>query len=130
MKKKAKKPEGFPKRVSEGNAEVTIYWQANPSRRLNPKTGKRELTGKVFDEYLLAYYQGTREVVDKKTGQPKQLPKLVREKFGHLKKSRSQGARGGQQTRQPPGRGAQAHQPRSPGLRWSHPGASRVHSDF
>ena len=40
---------------------MTIYWQANPSRRLNPKAGKWEGTGKVFDEYLLAYYQGSVE---------------------------------------------------------------------
>jgi hypothetical protein len=70
MKMKAKKPARksaeFPKRLKEGHAEVTIYWQRNPSRRLNPVTGKREATGKVFDEYVLAYYQGTRRVVDKK----------------------------------------------------------------
>ena len=87
MTTKAKKPSGFPKKISEGNAEVTIYWLPNPSRRLNPETGKRELTGKVFDSYVLTYYQGTRTVVDKATGLAKQLPKLVREKFADLKKA-------------------------------------------
>lgn len=84
MKTNVNKPEGFPKEVKEGSAKATIYWQPNPSRRLNPETGKRERTGKVFDEYLLIYYQGTRQVVDKKTGQTKALPKPVRQKFGNL----------------------------------------------
>jgi integrase len=88
MKMKAKKPARksaeFPKRLKEGNAEVAIYRQRNPSRRLNPVTGKREVTGKVFDEYVLAYYQGTRRVVDKKTGAFKTLPKFIRRKFGKL----------------------------------------------
>lgn len=79
---KAKRPEGFPKQVKEGNAKVTIYWQPNPSRSVNPETGKRERTGKVFDSYILAYYQGTKTVTDRKTGQPREVPKLVREKFG------------------------------------------------
>ena len=60
MKTKAKrpvtKPDGFPKRLKEGNAEVTIYLQSNPSRIRNPETGSWERTGKVFDEYVLAYY--------------------------------------------------------------------------
>ena len=60
MKTKAKrpvtKPDGFPKRLKEGNAEVTIYHQANPSRIRNSATGAWEHTGKVFDEYVLAYY--------------------------------------------------------------------------
>jgi integrase len=43
-----------------------------------------EATGKVFDEYVLAYYQGTRQAVDKRSGQPKILPKFVRHKFGNL----------------------------------------------
>lgn len=88
MKTKVKTPvrnlDGFPKRLKEGSAEVTIYRQSNPSRRLNPDTGKWEGTGKVFDEFVLAYYQGTRQVVDKKTGQQKILPKFVRQKFGSL----------------------------------------------
>jgi hypothetical protein len=50
-------PAGFPEGIKEGNAEVTLYWQANPSRRLNPDSGNWEPTGKVFDEYVLAYYQ-------------------------------------------------------------------------
>jgi integrase len=88
MTTKSRKPTGkpeFPKRFKEGSAEVTIYRQRNPSRRRNPETGAWELTGKVFDEYVLAYYQGTRETIDKKTGKTVQLPKLVREKFGNLK---------------------------------------------
>ena len=52
MKTNAKKPAEFPKRLKEGNAEVTIYKQSNPSRRLNTDTGKWEATGKVFDEAL------------------------------------------------------------------------------
>ncbi len=88
MKMKAKNParktDEFPKRLKEGNAEVTIYRQRNPSRRLNPDTGKWEVTGKVFDEYVLAYYQGTRRVADKKTGELKTLPKFIRQKFGKL----------------------------------------------
>jgi integrase len=88
MKTKAKKPfakpAGFPKRLKEGNAEVTIYHQSNPSRVRNPDSGTWEHTGKVFDEYVLAYYQGTRQVIDKKTGQPKTLPKFIRRKFGSL----------------------------------------------
>src|SRR5689334_22326353 len=84
MKTKARKPEGFPKEIKEGSAKVTIYWQANPTRRFNPHTGKREATGKVFAEYVLAYYQGSRETVDKKSGKPKSLPRLVRQKFGDL----------------------------------------------
>ncbi len=88
MKTHAKSPgrksNEFPKRLKEGNAEVTIYRQQNPSRRRNPASGQWELTGKVFDEYVLAYYQGTRQVVDKTSGQIKTLPKLVRQKFGSL----------------------------------------------
>lgn len=85
-RKSPEKPE-FPKHIKEGSAEVTIYKQRNPSRRRNAETGKWELTGKVFEEYVLAYYQGTRDGVDKKTGKPIQLPKLVREKFGSLQKA-------------------------------------------
>ena len=107
MKTTAPKSE-FPKVLKEGHAQVTIYKQANPTRRFNPETGKREPTGKVFDEYVLAYYHGSEAVVDKKTcppvldeatGQPKQdangklvldlakgtrkqVPKFVRLKFG------------------------------------------------
>ena len=81
MKTDAKKPAEFPKRLKEGNAEVTIYKQANPSRRLNSDTGQWEATGKVFDEFVLAYYQGVRQVTDEKTGRVKTLPKLVRQKF-------------------------------------------------
>src|SRR5580658_5938299 len=88
MKTKAKepgrKPEGFPKRLKEGNAGVTIYRQQNTSRRRNPTTGEWKATGKVFDEFVLAYYQGTRQVADKRTGQLKTLPKLVRRKFSNL----------------------------------------------
>jgi integrase len=83
-KKPVRKPDGFPKRLKEGNAEVTIYWQPNASRRRNPDTGEWEATGKVFDEFVLAYYQGTRQVADKKTGQLKTLPKFIRRKFGNL----------------------------------------------
>src|ERR1043165_7237175 len=90
-RKPPEKPE-FPKRIKEGSAEVTIYRQRNPSRRRNPETGAWELTGKVFDEYVLAYYQGTRGAIDKKTGKPVQLPKLVREKFGSLKDAEPQAA--------------------------------------
>lgn len=82
MKAKARKVEEFPKRLKEGNAEVTIYRQSNPSRRRNPESGAWELTGGVFDEFVLAYYQGTRQVPDPKTGGVKMLPKLVRKKFG------------------------------------------------
>ena len=64
MKTKAKKPAGFPKKLREGNAEVTIYWQPNHSKRRNDQTEEWERTGKVFDEFVLAYYQGTRSVVD------------------------------------------------------------------
>jgi integrase len=87
MKTNAKKPAEFPKRLKEGNAEVTIYRQSNPSRRLNTDTGQWEATGKVFDEFVLAYYQGVRQVADAKTGQVKTLPKLVRQKFGELAKA-------------------------------------------
>jgi integrase len=83
-KKTARKPDGFPKRLKEGNAEVTIYWQPNHSKRWNDQTKKWERTGKVFDEFVLAYYQGTSQVVNKKTGQLKTLPKFVRQKFGDL----------------------------------------------
>ncbi len=55
MRTKAKRPEGFPKEIKEGNAKVTIYWQPNPSRRKNPDTGKWERTGQVFDSCILAY---------------------------------------------------------------------------
>jgi integrase len=84
MKTNATKPAGFPKRLKEGNAVVTIYRQSNPSRRLNTDTGKWEATGNVFDEFVLAYYQGVRQVADDNTGQTKALPKLVRQKFGNL----------------------------------------------
>jgi integrase len=88
MKTKAKKTmrniNEFPKRLKEGNAEVTIYRQRNASRRRNPVSGAWEATGKVFDEFVLAYYQGTRQVADKKTGQFKTLPKFIRRKFGNL----------------------------------------------
>ena len=47
-------------------------------------SGDWEATGKVFDEFVLAYYQGTRQVADKKTGQFKTLPKFIRQKFGNL----------------------------------------------
>jgi len=87
MKTKANKSAEFPKRFKEGNAEITIYRQSNPSRRLNHDTGKREATGKVFHEFVLAYYQGTRQVPNKKTGQLKTLPKFVRQKFGDLAKA-------------------------------------------
>jgi hypothetical protein len=87
MKANAKKSVEFPKRLKEGNAEVTIYRQSNPSRRLNTDTGKWEATGKIFDEYVLAYYQGVRQVTDKKTGQVKTLSKFVRQKFGELAKA-------------------------------------------
>ncbi|HLX69357.1 MAG TPA: hypothetical protein VKV04_06995, partial [Verrucomicrobiae bacterium] len=83
-RKSARRTPEFPKRIKEGNAEVTIYRQRNPSRRRDPESGEWELTGKVFDEYVLAYYQGTRDAVDKKTGKSIQLPKLVRQKFGKL----------------------------------------------
>jgi integrase len=83
-KKSARKSADFPKRLKEGHAEVTIYRQRNPSRRRNLDTGNWDNTGKVFDEFVLAYYQGTRQVVDKKTGQLKTLPKFVRQKFGDL----------------------------------------------
>ncbi len=83
MKTKLKRPAGFPKKLSEGSAEVTIYWQRNHSRRLNPTTGKwTDKTGDQFEEYVLAYYHGFREVVDPTTGQViNKLPKFVREKF-------------------------------------------------
>lgn len=84
MKTKSNRSSGFPKELKEGNAKVTIYRQSNPSRRLNPATRKWESTGKTFFEYVLAYYQGTRVTADKKTGQPKTLPKFVRQKFGDL----------------------------------------------
>ncbi len=84
MKRNAKTPDGFPKRLKEGNAEVTIYRQRNPSRRRNPDSRKWELTGKVFDEFVLAYYQGTRQAAGQTTGQFKTVPKLVRRKFGNL----------------------------------------------
>ncbi len=88
MKTQAKTPvrkhNGFPKRLKEGNAEVTIYWQQNVSRRRNTITGVWERTGKVFDDFVLAYYQGTRQVTNIKTGQLKTLPKFVRKKFGSL----------------------------------------------
>jgi integrase len=84
MKTNAKKSAEFPKRLKEGNAEVTIYRQSNPSRRFNTATGKWEATGRIFHEYVLAYYQGVRQVADKKTGQLKTLPRFVRQKFGNL----------------------------------------------
>ncbi len=58
MKKNANKPVEYPKRLKIGNTEVTIYEQSNPSRRLNADTVQWEATGKVFDEFVLAYYQG------------------------------------------------------------------------
>ena len=81
---KAKRPAGFPKVLTEGNARVTIYWQPNPSRRRNRDTGKLEPTGKVFEEYLLTYYEGARQVPDPKTGSLKTVPRLLRKKFGNL----------------------------------------------
>jgi hypothetical protein len=48
MKMKAKKSVGFPKRLKEGNAEVTIYRQSNLSRRLNTATGEiRSMNNRV-----------------------------------------------------------------------------------
>jgi hypothetical protein len=70
-----------------GNAQVTIYRQSNPSRVLNADTGKWEATGKVFDEFVLAYYQGVRQVTDATTGQVKTLPRFVRQKFGDSAKA-------------------------------------------
>ena len=64
MKTNAKKSAEFPKHLKEGNAEVTIYRQSNPSRRFNTATGKWEATGKIFHGYVLAYYQGVRQVAD------------------------------------------------------------------
>jgi integrase len=87
MKTNARKSAEFPKRFKEANVEVTIYRQSNPSRRFDSSTGKWAATGKVFHEYVLAYYQGTRQAVDKKTGQPKTLPKFIRQKFGDLAKA-------------------------------------------
>ena len=110
MKTNAAKADGFPKTIKEGHARVTIYWQPNPSRTKNPQTGAWEATGKVFDQYLLGYYQGTEKIVDKKTckplldeatgqpkldskgkpildlstGQLKEVPKFIRKKFGNL----------------------------------------------
>ena len=82
MKMKLKRPAGFPKKLSEGNAEVTIYWQRNHSRRLNPATGKwTAKTGEQFEEFVLAYYDGFREVIASVANQVKKLPKLVRQKF-------------------------------------------------
>lgn len=78
------KCDSFPMEVTEGSSKVTIYRQVNPSRRRNPDTQEWEPTGKVFDEYVLAYYSGLRDVLDKTTGQPRQVPKLVRKKFADL----------------------------------------------
>ena len=91
MKTNAKRPAEFPHRLKEGNAEITIYRHSNPSRRLNPDTGKWEATGKVFHEFVLAYYQGTRQFTDKRTGQLRTLPKRVRQKFGELAKAEREG---------------------------------------
>jgi integrase len=92
--KRPRKPASeFPKRLKEGNASVTIYRQSNPSRRRNPRTGAWEPTGQVHDEFVLAYYLGTRTVLDEATRQPVQdprtgmakvLPRLVRQKFANL----------------------------------------------
>jgi hypothetical protein len=87
MKASAKKYAEFPKRLREGNTEVTIYRQSNPSRRLDPETDQWVATGKIFDEYVLAYYQGVRQITDKKNGSIKTLPKLVRQKFSDLAKA-------------------------------------------
>ena len=89
-KKPARKPDEFPKRLREGHAEVTIYRQRNPSRRRNPETLQWEQTGKVFDEFVLAYYQGSRRVEDKATGGFKTMSKMVRQKFGSLRAAERQ----------------------------------------
>jgi integrase len=78
---KPAKASEYPKALTVGHARATIYRQSNPSRRRNPASGEWELTGKVFDEYVLTYYQGTRQVPDTKKGGFKTLPKLVRRKF-------------------------------------------------
>lgn len=81
MKTAPEKLAAFPKKLKEGSAKVTIYRQANPSRRRNSITGAWEPTGAVHDEFVLAYYHGVRQVVDPTTQASKSLPKLVRCKF-------------------------------------------------
>ena len=47
------------------------------SRRLNPETSQWDATGRFFDEFVLAYYQGTDQVVDKiEVFAPEELRKL------------------------------------------------------
>ncbi len=75
------RPSGFPKKLKEGSVEATIYWQANPSRRRNPVTKVWEPTGTVHDEYVLAYYFGTRQISEPGTKRVRAVPRLVRRKF-------------------------------------------------
>ena len=57
MKAKPEQPDGFPKTLTDGSAQVRLYWQANPKKRLNKATGKLVKTAEFSDLYTLAYYE-------------------------------------------------------------------------
>lgn len=84
MKTPVRNLDGFPKRLKEGSAEVTIYRQSTPRVASTPL----QANGKPPERSSMNSFSPTiRERAKswtKKTGHQTTLPKFVRQKFGSL----------------------------------------------
>jgi len=92
MKNKPERPGGFPKTLTEGSAQVRLYWQPNPKKRLDKSTGKLVKTGEFSNLYTLAYYEPS-QVKNSVTGEVTTVQKRVLHKFAELKKAESEAGR-------------------------------------
>jgi integrase len=92
MKTTPEQPKGFPKTLTEGSARVSLYWQANPRKKLDKATGKLVKTGEFSDLYTLAYYEPT-QITNPETGEVKAVQKRVLQKFADLGKAEREAGR-------------------------------------